>query len=44
MYTSEVFNMCVCKLFVQEQPVRLVLVIVMLRSRVGMHIDVIRFA
>ena len=42
-YASEAFDVCMCKQFVQEHPVRLVLAIVMLRSRVGVHIDVIRF-
>ena len=37
---SSVFDVCVCKPFVQEHPVGLVLAIVMLRSRVGVYIDV----
>ena len=41
-HTGEVLNVCVCKAFVQELLVGLVLVIVMFGSRVGVHVDVIR--
>ena len=40
MYTGEAFDVCVGKPFMQEHPVRFVLTIVMLGSRVGVYIDV----